>query len=91
MKQVGSVEIHEAFLLFFPWMRMIEMNMKKQFLLCFMLMVLLTSSAHAQFDEPQIIKVEAGNAGVFEERFSNIKWTGQGFNYNSLDRMPAMK
>lgn len=64
---------------------------KKQFLLCFMLMVILTSGAHAQFDDPKIIKVEVGNAGEFEERFSTIKWTGQGFNFNSLDRMPAIE
>ena len=64
---------------------------KKQFLLCFMLMVVLTCGAHAQFDDPKIIKVEVGNAGEFEERFSTIKWTGQGFNFNSLDRMPAIE
>jgi hypothetical protein len=65
--------------------------LKQQLLLFFVLMVLLTSSAIAQFDEPQIIKIEGANAAEFEERFSSIKWTGQGFNYNSLDRMPAIE
>ena len=64
---------------------------KQQILLFFILMVLLTSSATAQFDDPQIIKIEATDVIEFEERFSKIKWTGQGFNYNSLDRMPAIE
>ena len=65
--------------------------LKQQLLLFFVLMVLLTTSASAQFEEPQIIKIEGANAEEFEERFSSIKWTGQGFNYNSLDRMPAIE
>lgn len=64
---------------------------KQQLLLFFVMMLLLTSSANAQFEEPQIIKIEGANAAEFEERFSSIKWTGQGFNYNSLDRMPAIE
>lgn len=54
-------------------------------------MVLLTSSAQAQFEEPVIKKVENQNAEQFQEQFADIKWTGQGFNFNSLDRMPAIE
>jgi len=41
--------------------------LKQQLLLFIVLMVLLTSSAIAQFDEPQIIKIEGANAAEFEE------------------------
>ncbi len=64
---------------------------KKQFLLFFVLMVLLTSNAYSQFEEPKIQKVEIEDAEAFQERFADIKWTGQGFNFNSLDRMPAIE
>ncbi|MFV1883783.1 MAG: hypothetical protein ACMZ7B_04800 [Balneola sp.] len=64
---------------------------KKQILLFFVLMLLLTSTAYAQFEEPNIKKVETEDADAFQQRFSEIKWTGQGFNYNSLDRMPAIE
>ena len=64
---------------------------KKQLFFFFVLMVLLTSTAYAQFEEPKIKKVETEDAEAFQERFSEIKWTGQGFNYNSLDRLPAIE
>lgn len=54
-------------------------------------MVMLTSTARAQFEEPEIIKVETENAAEFQQEFASIKWTGQGFNYNSMDRMPAIE
>lgn len=65
--------------------------LKQKLLLFFVVMILLTSSANAQFDEPQIIKIEAENAAEFQQQFEHIKWTGQGFNFNSLDRMPAIE
>lgn len=64
---------------------------KQQFLFLCVLMLLLTNNASAQFDEPKIIKVEGKDASKFEKRFSKIKWTGQGFNHNKLDRMPAIE
>ena len=54
-------------------------------------MILLTSPAFAQFEEPVIKKVENIDAESFQKRFDDIKWTGQGFNFNSLDRMPAIE
>jgi hypothetical protein len=54
-------------------------------------MLLLTTSANAQFEEPEIVKVSTEEAEKFESRFADIKWTGQGFNYNSMDRMPAIE
>ena len=66
-------------------------HLKKQLALFFFLMILLTNTAHAQFEEPEIVKVSAEDAKAFQERFADIKWTGQGFNYNSLDRIPAIE
>ncbi len=54
-------------------------------------MILLTTSVNAQFEELKIVKVSTPEAEKFEERFADIKWTGQGFNYNSLDRIPAIE
>ena len=64
---------------------------KQQIVLFFFVMIVLSTSAKAQFEEPKIIKVGAENAAAFEERFADIKWTGQGFNFNSLDRIPAIE
>lgn len=64
---------------------------KKQLFFFFVLMILLSANARAQFEEPKIIKVTTPEAEKFEERFESIKWTGQGFNYNSLDRTPAIE
>jgi hypothetical protein len=64
---------------------------KKQLFVFFLFMILLTTSARAQFEEPIIIKVSHEDAEAFQERFGDIKWTGQGFNYNSLDRIPAIE
>lgn len=52
---------------------------------------MLTGTVNAQFEEPVIKKVEIKDAEKFEERFEDIKWTGQGFNYNQLDRIPAIE
>ncbi|MFA5669040.1 MAG: hypothetical protein WC967_07335 [Balneolaceae bacterium] len=52
---------------------------------------MLSTATFAQFEEPDIVKVEASEKAKFQSKFSDIKWTGQGFNYNSLDRMPAIE
>ncbi|MTI89707.1 MAG: hypothetical protein FH748_17280 [Balneolaceae bacterium] len=57
----------------------------------FVLMLILSSAAYAQFEEPEIVKVTKENRATFQERFSEIKWTGQGFNFNELDRMPSIE
>ena len=57
----------------------------------FLIMVVSTSNIYAQFEEPVIKKVSTEDAAEFEATFKNIKWTGQGFNYNELDRVPAIE
>lgn len=64
---------------------------KSKLVLFFILMVLLTTSAYAQFEEPNIIKIESEDASKFQTQFESIKWTGQGFNPNELDRTPAIQ
>ena len=63
----------------------------KGLILFFVLMFMITTSVNAQFEEPVIKKVATEDATNFEELFASIKWTGQGFDYNSLDRIPAIE
>ena len=57
----------------------------------FFIMLVSTSNINAQFEEPVIKKVSIVDAAAFEADFKDIKWTGQGFNYNQLDRVPAIE
>lgn len=67
----------------------------KTFLITTVLVGILTitnvEQVMAQFEEPVIEKVTEEQRADFMRRFSNIKWTGQGFNYNDMDRMPAIE
>ncbi len=64
---------------------------RKAIAIFFLIMFLSSSNIHAQFEEPEIKKVSTEDAAVFEAEFKDIKWTGQGFNYNELDRVPAIE
>ncbi|MGN8224764.1 hypothetical protein [Gracilimonas sp. BCB1] len=66
-------------------------RLTKQFFFFFVLMVMISTAAQAQFEEPDIKKVSQEDRAEFQSRFADIKWTGQGFNYNELDRMPAIE
>lgn len=57
----------------------------------FLIMLVSTSNVNAQFEEPVIKKVSTEDAAAFEAEFKDIKWTGQGYNYNELDRVPAIE
>ena len=57
----------------------------------FLIMLVSTSNINAQFEEPVIKRVSMEDAAAFEAEFNDIKWTGQGFNYNELDRVPAIE
>ncbi|SMO48201.1 hypothetical protein [Gracilimonas mengyeensis] len=67
------------------------MMKKVAFFFVFMLMLAQTTSVQAQFEEPEIKKVSNEERAEFQQRFSDIKWTGQGFRYNELDRMPSIE
>jgi hypothetical protein len=66
-------------------------RLTKQFFFFFVMMVMISTAAQAQFEEPDIKKVSTEARAEFQSRFADIKWTGQGFNYNELDRMPAIE
>lgn len=65
--------------------------LKKQLALFFFLMIVLTSTAQAQFEEPKLVKIEAKDAEEYKEWFDQFDLTGQGFKYTSLDRIPAIE
>lgn len=52
---------------------------------------MISTASLAQLKEPEIVKIEAEDAAKFQRQFADIKWTGQGFNYNRLDRIPAIE
>lgn len=50
------------------------------------------STAFAQFEEPDIKKVDYSERKQFQERFAAIKWTGQGlYNPTTIDRIPTIE
>lgn len=50
------------------------------------LFLLISSSAFAQFEVPEITKISEDRRAWFMERFNNIKWTGRGlYNETELD------
>ena len=68
-------------------------KLAKRIVLFFIFMVMISTAAQAQFEEPEIKKVENTKEAraAFQSEFSDIKWTGQGFRYNELDRMPSIE
>ena len=66
----------------------------KRFILLFTiaLFFLMGQSAFAQFEEPEIVKVDYSERKNFEDRFEDIKWTGQGlYNNSTIDRIPTIE
>lgn len=53
---------------------------------------MLSGVVEAQFEEPVIKKVTTDERDAFQEKFAEIKWTGQGlYNPSRLDRMPTIE
>lgn len=59
---------------------------RKKVLTCFLalLFTLISFSAFAQFSEPEFEKVSEDQRSWFQNRFENVKWTGQGL-YDDTD------
>jgi hypothetical protein len=54
--------------------------------------LLLSSVAYAQFDDPDIVKVDHSERAQFEQRFAEINWSGQGlYNSMTIDRLPTVE
>jgi len=61
-------------------------------LFVFALILSLPSEAYAQFEEPEIRKVDKQDRAEFERRFADINWTGQGlYNPTTIDRIPTIE
>jgi len=64
--------------------------MRKIILILFL--TLFSVEVYAQFDDPEIRKVEHSERAQFEERFADINWTGQGlYNPTTIDRIPTVE
>lgn len=50
------------------------------------------SLAFAQFEESEIVKITSSERTQFQERFEDIKWTGQGlYNPTTIDHIPTIE
>jgi hypothetical protein len=66
------------------------MILKKIFLT--ILLTLIGSIAYAQFEDPEIRKVEPSERNAFQQRFADINWSGQGlYNPTTIDRLPTIE
>lgn len=70
--------------------------MKQQRIYYFLCVILFTViipfQAAAQFEDPEIEKVDRSDRTVFQERFGDINWTGQGlYNPTTIDRIPTIE
>ena len=56
------------------------------------LMSLIWLNGYAQFEDPEIVKVDYSERTQFEQRFAHINWTGQGlYNPTTIDRIPTIE
>lgn len=56
------------------------------------LAVLIPIQAAAQFEDPEIEKVDRSQRTEFQQRYANISWTGQGlYNPTTIDRIPTIE
>jgi len=61
-------------------------------LLLLLFVCVFTIQAHAQFEDPDIQKVEKHERSAFQQQFSDINWTGQGlYNPTTIDRIPTIE
>lgn len=66
--------------------------MKRRLFLVILFLFIGISTAYAQFEEPEIVKVEASERNEFQRRFADINWTGQGlYNPTTIDRIPTIE
>src|SRR6056297_647076 len=57
-----------------------------------LLSLMIPLQALAQFEEPDIVKVDRSDRDAFQERFTSINWTGQGlYNPTTIDRIPTIE
>jgi len=66
--------------------------MLKKSLILLLFSLLFTVTAHAQFEDPDIQKVDRSERSAFQSMFAEINWTGQGlYNPTTIDRIPTIE
>jgi len=66
--------------------------MIRKIIITVVLVFTLTGVSLAQFEEPEIVKIEKADRAEFQKRFNDIKWTGQGlYNPTTIDRIPTIE
>ncbi|MFO7846459.1 MAG: hypothetical protein R6V27_07850 [Balneolaceae bacterium] len=56
------------------------------------LLFLIPGQSHAQFEDPDIQKVDHSERTQFQQRFGDINWSGQGlYNPTTIDRIPTIE
>ena len=56
------------------------------------LVLLIPGQSNAQFEDPDIQKVDRSERTQFQQRFEDINWTGQGlYNPTTIDRIPTIE
>ncbi len=66
--------------------------MKQRSLFLLLFVFVFTFQAYAQFEEPDIKKVEKQDRASFQQKFGDINWTGQGlYNPTTIDRIPTIE
>lgn len=72
--------------------KIIKNNTMRKLFLVTLFLLGSVSLAYAQFEEPEIVKVDPSERSAFEQRFGDIKWTGQGlYNPTTIDRIPTIE
>jgi hypothetical protein len=67
-----------------------KMILKKSVLT--LLFSMICALAYAQFEDPEIRKVEPHERTAFQQRFADINWSGQGlYNPTTIDRLPTIE
>lgn len=73
-------------------MMTIDLMFMKKIAVLFVLFAAWSTAAVAQFDDPDIRKVENSERAQFEQKFADINWTGQGlYNPTTIDRIPTVE
>lgn len=68
------------------------MMIRKILLTLIILLFTITTSAYAQFEEPEIRAISNSERTQFQSQFRNIAWTGQGlYNPTTIDRLPTVE
>lgn len=82
----------KPFLRYYLWMKKKDNIMMMRKIILSLFLVLSFSTAYAQFEEPEIRKVDFTERAEFQRQFSEISWTGQGlYNPTTIDRIPTVE